>query len=377
MLTCALILTSTPVFASNPTQRPLYEIAFVGPLTGPQGTFTTRLELAARLAVNQANARSSLPFRLQFVAYDTKGDPALSRVIDQHLVSRPHLVAVVGPTTNEDVAIAGPLFAASQLAMVTPSAGAPSLATMGYRNFFRVVADDGAQGIADGDFLVKARGSRRVFVVSDGSAYGSAIALAVSAQVTRDGGIVTNEVAPTTTQCAAGPGDAAQYTQIARAALASQATSVFYGGSYCDFGLLLTSLTNAGYHGVILSDDAVDSSALVRSVAMTNNLDGVYLSCGCVTSTNVAFNRAFARVAHVSAARANDAAEAYDATNTIIAAMGSLSRVTRAALTAALRRVVYHGITGSVSFAANGNRRATVTSFAQLQNGSIVPIGSA
>lgn len=367
-----LVGSSTPASAKA---KPLYEIAFVGPLTGPQAPLATRLELAARLAVQQANASTLLPFRLALVTYDTKDDPLTRALVDRKLVANQRVVAVVGPSTNEGVATAAPLFARARLAMVTPSASATSLATSGYKNFFRVVPADDVQGLADANFLVRSQGSRSVFVVSDGSSYGASMAEAVSAQARVDGASVTNQLAPATSQCAAGTGEGTQYAGVAMAALVSQATSLFYGGYACDFGLLLNALHVAGFHGVILSDDGANSPILLHSVSPTTNDDGVYLSCGCVASATGSFGHLFAAIAHASVAQSPYAAEAYDATKAIIAVMKSVKTITRAALASALRHVVYHGVSRIIKFRANGNIEATTSFLSQVQGGKIVPLG--
>lgn len=352
----------------------LYEIAFVGPLSGSASRFTLLLEDAARLAVNNANATHHLPFRVRLVAFDTKGDSSIRAAILHQLVSTKRVIAVIGPTTSDGVLQAGPILSPARLAMLTPSATTPSLATSGFTNFFRDVPDDTVQGAADADFLVRAQGSQRLFVVSDGSMHGDALASALSARAVVDGASVINQSAPATTSCG-GAASASEYAGVALAALASQATSLFYGGLNCDFGLLLDALNNVGFHGVVLSDDGANASALLSATTSIAAADGVYLSCGCVTSTNATFNREFASLAHASASSASYAVESYNAANTIISALRVLRVVTRAAVIGELHRIVVHGVSRTIRFQANGNIAASSVFISQVQGDQIMPLG--
>ena len=53
------------------------------------------------------------------------------------------------------------------MATVSPSATRPSLATSGWHNFFRVVADDNQQGPSDGDYIAKALKAKSAWVLND------------------------------------------------------------------------------------------------------------------------------------------------------------------------------------------------------------------
>ena len=373
----ALSAVSSILRATNASAAPItpfYEIAFVGPLSGSASRFALNIEDGARLAVNNANASHHFAFRIRLVAFNTQDNPVIRAGILHELVANKHVIAVIGPTSTAGVAEAGPILSTSGLAMVTPSATSPSLATLGFANFFRDVPDDTVQGAADADFLVRARGSERLFVVSDGSPYGNALTSAVSARATADGAYVVNQSAPTTTSCG-GAASASEYTNVALAALASQATSLFYGGLNCDFGLLLDALNNFGFHGVVLSDDGAHANVLLSATTPVTSADGVYLSCGCVTSTNATFNREFAALAHVSASSASYVVESYDAANTILSALRALKVVTRAALISELHRIVVKGLSRTIRFQANGNIVGSSVFISQVQGHQVVPLG--
>ena len=362
--------------ALAPQSKPLYDIALVDSFSGAQRQTSRNIEFGAKLAINQANSSGRLPFRLALVVYNTTGDSTRAASIARQVVANQRVIAIVGPTITTDVESVAPLTSLARLALVTPSATYPPLATSGWTDFFRVPPDDGVQGVADANFLVSSKGASRLFIVSDGTPYGSLIAASVIKQANALGATTMAHLAPATTQCQAGSGDASQYHNVALSALASQATALFYGGYYCDFGLLLNSLKNVGFHGVVMSGNGSDSPALLNAVSSPSSVDGVYLSSSSVTSSNASFNKSFASLAHYSAQGATFAPESFDATNAIINALKSLKNVSRPAVVSALRRVSFTGVSGKIRFQANGNLQYSRAFLNQVQGPAISPVGA-
>ena len=146
----ALSLGATALPASASSAKPTYVIAYEGPLSGGNAQLGLNMEYSVELAVNQANSGTSsfgsLPFTLSFKAADDQGSATVSPTTAQELVSNSQVVAVVGPAFSGATEAAEPTFSAANLATVSPSATLPLLAQKGWRNFFRVVADDNAQG---------------------------------------------------------------------------------------------------------------------------------------------------------------------------------------------------------------------------------------
>ena len=149
--------TALPAFASS--AKPTYIIAYEGPLSGGDAQLGLNMEYSVELAVNEANSGTSsfgsLPFTLQYKAADDGGSATSSPTVAQELVSNSKVVAVVGPAFSGATEAAEPTFSAANLATVSPSGYPPLLAQKGWHNFFRVVADDNAQGPADAQFISK------------------------------------------------------------------------------------------------------------------------------------------------------------------------------------------------------------------------------
>jgi branched-chain amino acid transport system substrate-binding protein len=371
----AVGIASTSGAAAKAKPKPTYVIGYEGPLSGGNLQLGLNMVFAVELAINQANASGKNHFKLQLAKYDDQGDPTISPTEAQSAVSNKKLIAVVGPAFSGATAAAEPYYSKAHVATVSPSATNPTLAAGGWNNFFRVVADDGVQGPADADYLVKTKGFKSLYVVNDGSSYGSGLATAVATEAKTDGATVTPATVPGTAQCTDGTASATEYSAAATQAVASGAKAMFYGGYYCDLGLFLGALSSAGFTGTIMSGDGSDSSALVAGTTPATAANGVLMSCACAVSADTSFNKAFQNLANFSAANATYAPESYDATNVIIAAMKKLKKITRSGLVAELHKITYKGITKTIHFQKDGNIAGSAIYVNEVKNGKVVQLG--
>ncbi|HTW09242.1 MAG TPA: branched-chain amino acid ABC transporter substrate-binding protein [Acidimicrobiales bacterium] len=367
--------------------KPNFTIAFEGPLTVNSPQLGLNVLYAVELAIDQANAGKTfgnLPFTLSFVKKDDQGSATISPTTAQELVSDPSVIGVVGPMFSGATKAAEPTFSAHNLATVSPSATNPALATSGWHNFFRDVAGDNIQGPSDANYVVKTMHYTNIMVVSDASTYGAGLAGAFAGQAKKDGVKVTTGTFPGTTQCGDGNGSPTQYPDDAATVVNAKPQILFYGGYYCDLGLLLGALHKAGYTGKVMSGDGSESDALVSSTNPQSAANGVYASCPCAvvgnTSADKAFSAGFSKLAHFAPAIYSP--EGYDATNVIIDAMKILASgksgtmaITRLNVVNELHKISYVGITKTVSFLPDGNINGGAIYIYQVKNGKFVELG--
>lgn len=369
--------------SAEASTMPSYTIAYEGPLSGGNAQLGLNMKYAVELAINNANAGKTfgkLPFTLSFTSADDQGSATESPTAAQQLISNSSVVAVVGPAFSGATEAAEPFFSKADLATVSPSATLPALAQKGWHNFFRVVADDDAQGPADATFVSKTLKLHSAYTIDDGSAYGSGLVAAFDTKAKSLGVSVKHVTADGTTQCQAGTGNVDQYPSLATEVVASKAPIVFYGGYYCDFALLAKALNTAGYKGNLMSDDGSLDPHYV-SEAGAKVADGTYISCPCTnlgkSMADTAFANGFKALAKFPVGTYS--AESYDATNTIISVMKKLgaSKITRGNIVNALHSVKYDGLTKVVHFEPNGNIAGTAVFIYQVKAGKIVEKGLA
>lgn len=360
---------------------PTYAIAYEGPLSGGNAQLGLNMEYSVELAINQANAGvtfGKLPFKLKFVSADDQGSATQSPAAAEDLINNKSVVAVVGPAFSGATQAAEPLYHAASMPTVSPSATEPSLADHGWNNFFRVVADDDAQGPADATYVVKKLGVKGIYTIDDASSYAVGLVTAFDNEAKRLGADVTHQEAPGTTQCQAGTGNVQQYGALSTEIKSSGDKVVFYAGYYCDFALLAKALRADGYSGQLMSDDgSLDPHYISEAGASVAN--GTLLSCACTSLSksgpDASFAAQFKKLAGFPVGTYS--AEAYDATNTIISVMKKIGKnIKRSAIVKGLHKVVYVGLTKRVHFQPNGNIAGSTVYVYQVKAGTIVELGS-
>ncbi|HXZ83402.1 MAG TPA: branched-chain amino acid ABC transporter substrate-binding protein [Acidimicrobiales bacterium] len=384
LIAVALVLgTSQGVASANKSHssEPTYTIAYDGPLSGGNAQLGRNMKYAVELAIKWANEGKTfgkLPFKLKYAEQDDQGLATVSPTSAEALVTNPSVMAVVGPAFFDTARSAEPIFWAADLATVSPSVTNPLLAEEGWDNFFRVVADDNAQGPYDADYVAKALKVKSVYSVNVARAYDSGLAGAFDTRLKHDGVAVTHQTAPGTTQCQAGTGDVQEYGALASLVVSSKAPLLFYAGDYCDFALFAKALRAAGYRGQLMSDNGSLDPRYVSSAGKTV-ADGTLITCACSALQNTpednSFELAFKQLAGFPSGTYTP--EAFDATNVIIDAMKSLgTHITRAKIVAALHKVTYVGLTKTIHFRPNGNISDKTIFIYKVENGKIVELGS-
>ena len=382
----ALLLMAVPVIGavstSGAASKPTYIIGYQGPLTGANQQLGLNMVYAVQLAINNANATKKLPFTIKMQKYDDQGSPTLAPSQAQAAVNNKKLVAIVGPAFSGATEASEPYYSRAHIATVSPSATAAALAKGTHNNFMRVVAGDDVQGAADAKFLVKTKSVKKLIVVNDGSFYGAGLASVVAKQAKTLGAAVTTYTYPESGSCG-GTASVSEYTAAATQIVADHAAGIFYGGYYCDLGLLLGALSSAGYTGVIMSDDGSWSSALIAGTTPASAANNVYVSEAGGGNSNLTGKLAvqYKKLAHFTANGATYAAQSYDATNMIIKAMTMIKRspklpLLRSAIVNQLHKFAFKGVTGVIKFQGNGDlTRSSYVDFGQVQNGTIVSVG--
>lgn len=344
---------------------PALRIGFFGALSGPDAQIGINIEQGERLAVQQYD-QTSPQFPATIDYFDSGGDPAGASAGATKLIAD-HDLAVIGPAFGAESAVADVVFEHSRIPNVSPSATNVDLAQHGWRFFHRVVADDGAQGRGDGDFLAMAQGDRRIAVIDDGSPYGTGLAIQVARQVRTDGAsvTVTAHIDPNGT----GYGPTVKQVDAARP------TAVFFGGYYDAAGRLVRQLRAAGYRGLFMSGDGSDDPRYLTAAG--GAAEGTYVSCPCVDPAQdrsaASFVRAYKSTFH--ATPGVYAAEAYDAANFVLAAIEA-GDTTPVAINDYLGSHSYNGVTKTIRFLPDGNIAGGNVYVSKIEHGRIMPVGT-
>jgi branched-chain amino acid transport system substrate-binding protein len=342
------------------------KLGFFGALTGADAQLGINIKNGEQLAISQFDS-SNPSAKVSIDPFDSQGDPAQANNGATKLIND-KVVAVIGPAFSGESAAADPIFESAQIPNVSASATNVKLAQNGWKFFHRVLADDGAQGPGDADYLVKNLGNKTVYVIDDSSVYGEGLSNAVRSTLKTNGGtdVGDDHISPT----------GADYGSTVNKVVAAKPAAVFFGGYYDAAGRLVNQLRAAGYKGTFMSGDGSEDARFI-SDAGGAPAEGAYLSCACADETNNPAAQTF--VSAYRAAFGTDpaiySAEAYDATNFVLAAVKS-GATTAGAINSYLADNSYTGITKTVKFESDGNINGGTIYVYQVKSGKIVQIAT-
>lgn len=375
----AILLLSAWLAACSPgPQHITYTIATVFPTSGPDAAIGQALQNAVDLAVKQ-NARLDANDSLR-VVHVAEGDVTGPAVANAAADSS--LIAIVGPLESTAALGMLPVVEARGIATISPGATLPGLtqsdvaqaeglsfATLHPKGkpvaFFRLPPTDVASGTAAADLAVAPAsahglGAHAVFVVTDGSPSGAAMAAAFGQDLRAKHGVVAGQQGIT-------PGDAINVQSAVSAVIAAQPDLVFYAGGVQGGAELRAALSLTGAPGLPVleagpmggdPDWATQVSVAPAAANTTALLPARDLSALPSAKTFVAAYTA----AYPKQTILPQSALAYDAAMDEIAAIQGLLKagkaVTRASVLAAVASAKYSGVTGTIAFDANGDNTA-------------------
>lgn len=348
----------------------ILKIAFQGALTGPVAVIGQPLANAIQLAVDQAAPTlASQGIVLQVVLGDDQVDPSQAPTVAQKILTDGHVVGVVGPMFGSDTNAVGPLYTQASMPMLTIGSAA-SLSKNGW-TLFRLIPNDSIQGSTSADFAVKVVKAQKLAVIDDGTQYGHGLALAVAAEIAKDGAQVVDQEAidPKATDFSATIGKI----------LASGAQSVFLGASYPQTAQFNRQLRDKGYQGAFFVPDGSLTPDFTKQAGSES--EGTYFTCQCAPVPAYGGPATGALADFVSAyqAKYNTApqaytAEDYDGAKLLIAAIEAGAQ-TPAAVTAWLRTANFSGVTKTYSWDPTGELNTTSINIYQVKNGQIRWLG--
>ncbi|MEO8394819.1 MAG: branched-chain amino acid ABC transporter substrate-binding protein, partial [Chloroflexota bacterium] len=237
--------------------------------------------------------------------------------------------------------------------MVSPANTNPGVTDRGLKTVNRVCGRDDAQG-AVGANMALALGIKSVYVLNDTQTYGVGVATAFRDNAEALGIEITGFE---------GTAETANFEGVIQPILALEPEAVYMGGLYGQFGIFANQLRAAGYTGQLLGPDGLDGPDFAKLAG--DAAVGMYYTSAAGPAS--VFPDAAKFVADYTAkynvAPTPYSAESYDATGValagimraVVAANGEIP--TRAAVAEEVRATVdYEGLTGSITFDANGDR---------------------
>jgi len=186
LLILALLL---PACSSNEPNKGEAIVYVAVPLSGFQANGGQTVLGGARLMAERLNAQGGLlGYEVTVVGVDDESDSdvavAVAEEIKQAVDEGKKVIGVVGHLNSGQTIEAMTVYKDLPLIVITPTASEVSISQQGYRNFFRVNANDTVQAQVDADFLFNTLGARRVAVVFNDDPYGIGLARLLAQELT-------------------------------------------------------------------------------------------------------------------------------------------------------------------------------------------------
>lgn len=340
------------------------KIGHAGPLTGPIAHLGKDNENGVRLAIEEANAAGIViggeKIKFEMISEDDEGKESKSTVVAQIIVDG-KVAGVIGHLNSGTTIPASKLYHDAGLPQISPSATNVNYTNQGFKTAFRVMANDAQQGKVLGDYAVKKLGAKKIAVIDDRSSYGKGLADEFEKAAKAVGAsIVTREFTDVSKT---------DFTAILTRIKGMNPDLVFYGGMDSQSGPMMKQVKNLGLKSTYLTGDGGQTAQFLSLAGTEGN--GAYASSPGVPLDNMPGGKAFTERYSKKFNQPIQlyAPYAYDAMNTMIAAMKAADSVDPKVYLPMLATIKYQGVTGNVSFDGKGDIKGGSISLYQVKDG--------
>jgi branched-chain amino acid transport system substrate-binding protein len=340
------------------------------PLSGFQANGGQTVVGGVRLMAEQLNRAGGLLGRkVTVVAVDDESDSDVAIEVAKEIAAEVQagkpVLAVIGHYNSGQTLAAMEIYKDLPIVVITPTSSEVSLTRKGYRNFFRVNANDEAQARVDAEFLVKALGAKRVALLHNDTEYGIGLRDQMQGALAALGAEVATVI-----QVKEGQDDyAAEIPQIR----AAGPDAIFYAGYEIECPYLRYALDQAGLQLPFLASDGCFLAATIDE--SNGTAEGMYVSSFAPSPQSVAdadWFRAYQAVEY----RNPDtySVNGYAAMQVLAQAVKKARSFDAVKVTDALRSLTAETLLGPLAYDANGDLREQKVYIFQVRDGAFVQV---
>ncbi len=338
-----------PAPASN-----VVKIGHVGPTSGAIAHLGKDNENGARMAIAELNAKGvtlgGQKVTLELMPEDDAGDPKQGTAVATKLADA-KVAGVIGHLNSGTSIPASQIYNAAGIPQISPSATNPKFTRQGFKNVFRVVADDVHLGSTLGKYAVTTLKGKSIGVIDDRTAYGQGVAEEFKKAVEAAGGKVAGHEFTTD--------KATDFNAILTTMKGKKVDIVFFGGMDAVAGPMIKQMAQLGIKAKFMGGDGICSSELPKLAGDALKDDMVY----CAEAGGVEGEQKVGMEKFKTDFKAKFNADVqvyapyvYDALNVMVAAMVKADSADPAKYLPVLAATAdYKGVTGNISFDEKGD----------------------
>uniref|UniRef100_A0A8W7P3V1 Leucine-binding protein domain-containing protein n=1 Tax=Anopheles coluzzii TaxID=1518534 RepID=A0A8W7P3V1_ANOCL len=333
-------------------------------LTGPFAHWGRDADNGVKLAAEEASAENlkldGKTVKFEVVSEDDQADPKTATQVAQRFVDN-KVAGVIGHLTSGAAIPASKIYSDAGIPMIAGSVTSPKFTEQGFKNTFRIIANDQQQGQALAKFAVGDLKRARIAIIDDRTTYGQGLADDFAKSVEASGGkVIKREF---TTNSATDFMAILTSIKVRSRTWYSTVAWMPRPGPMVkqmrSWALLLTSWgadgVNTAEFGKLGGKDA-DGSYASSAGAPKENMPG-----------RTAFNDKFKK--RFNAEIQAYAPYTYDATRVMIEAMKRAGSADPAKYLPEIAKTKLQGVTGDIAFDPKGNIMNGTVSLYQLKNG--------
>lgn len=340
-------------------------LGMLAPLTGSGARFGESQRNGVQLAINELNTQGGINARkIELVLEDTKTEPPTAVTAFTRLSERSDILAIFGSAASLDVPAYLPQVDRAAIPHLLPVAVLPKITEMGSRWTFRTALNDKIAATKMADFVVNELHVNKLALLLEDSDFGST-------------GLIFEQraeslgVRPLAVERFR-RGDLDLRPQLTKIRSLG-ATHIQFWGYYAEYALAAKQLKELGYKAILMGNQAPVNDKTIELAGPA--LEGALNVCLFVpTSTSQKVQTFVSQYrARYGADPDTWAAQSYDGMMLLADAIrrgGPTRQGVRDAI-AATRG--FEGVTGSISFAPNGDAEFRGTAVVEVKGGRFVP----
>ena len=358
-------------FAAS-AQEVVVRIGHSAPLSGGQAHYGKDNENGARMAIDDLNAKGvtigGRKARFELVAEDDAADPKQGTAVAQKLCDA-KVAAVVGHLNSGVTIPASKIYSDCGIPMITPSSTNPKVTQNGYKNIYRLLANDNALGAGLAFYAADSLKAKTVAVIDDRSGYGQPLAEIFKRTAEQKGMQVvatqfTND-------------KAVDFSAILTQIKSKNPDVVFFGGMDTQAGPMLRQLEQLGMGNVkYLGGDGICTTEIVKQSGGAKTINNVTCAEGGASIQKMPGGAAWK--ARYDAKYPGQfqiyAPYVYDAVMVFADAMQRAGSADPKVYAAELPKTNYQGVTTRVQFDEQGELRNPAMTFIVFRDGKKTPL---
>jgi len=360
----AAVGLAAAVSASQLLAQEVVKIGFASPLTGGQASYGKDNQNGALMAIGELNAQNlkigGKDVKFELMAEDDQADPKMGPLVAQKFVDA-KVNGVVGHFNSGVTIPASSVYSTAGIPQLSVSTNV-KYTQQGYKTAFRLMADDGKQGKALGEYAVKTLKLKRLAVIDDATAYGQGLADEFAKAVKAAGGTVTKHEHTND--------KAVDFASVLTSIKATNPEAIFFGGYDQQAGPMAKQMKQLGMDKIKLMGGETMNSAKFIELAGPAAEGAIASTPGADLAARPG-GKAFAD--KYKGRFGTDiglySPYFYDGVMLIAAAMKAANSTDPAKYLPALAKINYKGVTADIAFDAHGDLTHGLLTIFQVKDG--------